>query len=78
MARQPNGALEFRTPQGWALPDVPAPPAVPDDPVAALRAANVANGVCPDARTARPTWLGEPVDIGYAIDVLHPLACERR
>ncbi|MBI2205972.1 MAG: DUF222 domain-containing protein [Candidatus Rokubacteria bacterium] len=74
VARQPDGALEFRTPHGWVLPDVPAPPAVPDDAVAALRAATVANGVRVDAQTARPSWLGECVDVGYAIDVLHPLA----
>ncbi|MBI2206253.1 MAG: HNH endonuclease [Candidatus Rokubacteria bacterium] len=74
VARLPDGALEFRTPHGWVLPDVPAPPPVPDDAVAALRAANAANGVSVDARTARPTWLGERVNVGYAIDVLHPLA----
>jgi hypothetical protein len=25
-------------------------------------------------RTALPGWLGEPLDVGWAIDVLHPLA----
>jgi hypothetical protein len=25
-------------------------------------------------RTATPSWLGERLDVGYAIDVLHPLA----
>jgi hypothetical protein len=25
-------------------------------------------------RTATPTWQGERLDVGYAIDVLHPLA----
>jgi hypothetical protein len=24
--------------------------------------------------TALPGWLGEPLDVGWAIDVLHPLA----
>ena len=56
------------------LPDVPPPASVPPDAVGALRAANVANGVRLDARTALPTWYGERVDMGYAIDVLHPLA----
>ncbi|MBI2206804.1 MAG: DUF222 domain-containing protein [Candidatus Rokubacteria bacterium] len=74
VTRQPDGALEFRTPQGWVLPDVPAPAAVPDDAVEALRAANVANGVRLDAQTARPSWCGERVDVRHAIDVLHPLA----
>ena len=27
-----------------------------------------------DARTLRPNWLGGRLDLGYAIDVLHPLA----
>jgi hypothetical protein len=26
------------------------------------------------ARTAMPGWLGERLDVGYAISVLHPLA----
>jgi len=26
------------------------------------------------ARTAMPGWLGERLDVGWAIDVLHPLA----
>jgi hypothetical protein len=26
------------------------------------------------ARTACPSWLGERLDLGYALDVLHPLA----
>jgi hypothetical protein len=25
-----------------------------------------------------PSWLGEPLDVGYAIDVLHPLATGER
>jgi hypothetical protein len=27
-----------------------------------------------NARTTCPTWLGERLDVGWAIDVLHPLA----
>jgi hypothetical protein len=26
-----------------------------------------------DAQTTKPGWLGESLDVGYAIDVLHPL-----
>lgn len=74
LVRQSDGALEFRTPHGWLLPDVPPAPPVPDDPAGALRRANGIDGMRIDARTARPTWLGERVDIGYAIGVLHPLA----
>jgi Domain of unknown function (DUF222)/HNH endonuclease len=33
-----------------------------------------AQGLVVNARTAVPGWLGERLDVGYAIDVLHPLA----
>jgi 5-methylcytosine-specific restriction endonuclease McrA len=72
--RQPDGALQFRTPAGRPLPDVPPAAAAPADPVESLRAANVDQGLRIHARTACPTWLGERLDVGYAIDVLHPLA----
>jgi hypothetical protein len=72
--RLPDGTLEFRRPNGRILPEVPPPSAVPDDAAAVLRAAHVAQGLRIDARTARPGWTGERLDVGYAIDVLHPLA----
>src|SRR5437588_1798461 len=43
--RLADGALRFRTPHGGLLPDVPPPPAIPDDPAATLRAQNEAAGV---------------------------------
>jgi len=72
--RQPDGELRFRRPNGRLLPEVPPPTAVPDDPVQSLRARHDAEGLHLHARTATPGWLGEPLDVGYAIDVLHPLA----
>jgi len=72
--QQPGGELRFRRPDGQVVPEVPAPPAVPRDPVHALRARNEADGVHLHARTAMPGWLGERLDVGYAISVLHPLA----
>jgi hypothetical protein len=72
--RLPDGSLQFLRPNGRILPAVPPPSAVPDDPVDALRAAHVAQGLAIDHRTARPGWTGEPLDVVYAIDVLHPLA----
>jgi hypothetical protein len=72
--RQPDGALQFRRPDGRLLPEVPPPVAVPADPVQALRAQHDAQGLSLHARTACPSWLGERLDVGYAIDVLHPLA----
>ncbi len=72
--RQPDGALRFRRPDGRPLPEVPSPAAVPADPVQALRARHEAQGLRLNARTACPGWLGERLDLVWAIDVLHPLA----
>jgi len=74
VARGPDGALAFRWPDGRPLPDVPAPAAVPTDPVATLRVDHEAQGLYLTARTGLPGWLGEPLDVVWAIDVLHPLA----
>ena len=72
--RKADGELEFRRPDGRVLPDVPAPPPVREDPVAAMRARHLADGFCLHARTGLPSWLGEGLNVGYAIDVLHPVA----
>jgi len=50
--------------------DVPPPADVPDDPVAVIRARNDASGLRLNAHTATPGWLGERLDVAYAIDVL--------
>jgi hypothetical protein len=72
--RRPDGALEFRRPDGRLLPEVPPPPDVPVDPAGALVARNAAVGLDIHPRTAMPGWMGEHLDVAYAIDVLHPLA----
>ncbi len=74
VARGPDGELQFRRPDGRPLPEVPLPAVVPGDPVGALRARHDADGLRLTARTACPTWLGEGLNVGWAIDVLHPLA----
>ena len=74
VARGPEGALRFRRPDGRALPEVPPPAAVPGDSVEALRASHDSNGLRLNGRTACPGWLGERLDLTWAIDVLHPLA----
>jgi len=71
--RLPDGALQFRRPDGRPLPDVPSPATVPLDPVGALQARHEAQGIRLHARTACPGWLGDRLDVGWAIDVLHPL-----
>jgi hypothetical protein len=72
--QQPDGELRFRRPNGRSIPDVPNPPVAPDDPVNELRALHEAQGLRVDSRTTTPGWVGERLDVGYAIDVLHPLA----
>jgi hypothetical protein len=72
--RQADGELRFCRPDGRLLPEVPPPPEVPGDPVEVLRARHDAEGLVLGPRTAIPGWLGERLDVGYAIDVLHPLA----
>jgi hypothetical protein len=69
-----GGELEFRHPCGWVLPQVPAGPELAGDSVAALRAATAAGGVHVDAHTLTPNWGGERLNLGYAIDVMHPRA----
>jgi hypothetical protein len=66
--------LQFRRPDGQLLPDVSRPPEVPEDPVAALRAQHAAQGLRLHSQTTRPGWLGERLDVGWALDVLHPRA----
>jgi len=74
VARGPDGALRFRRPDGRPLPEVPSPASVPDKPVEALRLVHESHGLRLDARTTCAGWLGEYLDVGWAIDVLHPLA----
>jgi hypothetical protein len=72
--RDSGGALQFRRPDGRLLPNVPPAAPVPPDPVGALKAQHDEQGLHLHARTTCPGWLGERLDIGWAIDVLHPLA----
>jgi hypothetical protein len=78
VARGPDGALRFRRPDGRPLPEVPPPAAVLGDPIKVLRACHDSNGLRLDARTACAGWLGERLDLTWAIDVLHPLAQRAR
>jgi hypothetical protein len=70
--RQPDGDLQFRRPNGEVLPEVPPPPQVAGDPPVALRARHRAAGLDLHPHTATPGWFGEHLDVGWAIDVLHP------
>src|SRR5437763_4564614 len=76
--RQPDGELYFRRPDGTVIAQIPTPAPMPSDPAAVLRERNVADGIHIDARTSKPGWLGDRLDLGYAIDVLHPAATGER
>ena len=69
--RQADGELAFRDPNGWAIPQVPACTDVRCDPVEAVHELNARSGSHPGAHTATPGWLGERLDVRYAIDVLY-------
>jgi 5-methylcytosine-specific restriction endonuclease McrA len=73
VARWPAGTLRFRRPDGRPLPEVPPPAAVPGDPIKVFRACHDSLGLHIDARTACAGWLGERLNLGWAIDVLHPI-----
>jgi len=74
LERRPDGELCFRRPDGHAVPEVPPPSPVPDDPVRTLLARHDEAGLVLHVRTATPGWSGERLNVGWAIDVLHPLA----
>ena len=78
VARAPDGALQFRRPDGRPLPEVPPPVAVPADPVQTLRQQHDSQGLRLHPRTACPGWLGERLDVGWAIGVLHPRCAQPR
>ncbi len=74
VARGPDGALRFSRPDGRPLPEVPLAAVVHGDAVTALRAHHDTLGLRLHARTAIPGWLGERLNVAWAIDVLHPRA----
>jgi 5-methylcytosine-specific restriction endonuclease McrA len=74
IARGPDGEFRFRRPDGRPMPDVPLPAAVPPAPVWTLRQQHEREGLQLTARTGCPSWLGERLDVGWAISVLHPQA----
>ena len=78
LTREANGELQFRTPYGELLANVPASSAVPANPSEKLCADNVALGFNIGAHTATPSWQGERLDLDHAMCVLHPLAVSAR
>src|SRR5436309_2919785 len=74
--REPDGELRFRRPDGRVFREVPAPIVISYDALKILRLRNKNAGLVLHSHTLTPDWLGERLDVGYAIDVLHPLASE--
>ena len=72
--RRPDGGLTFRHPQGHEIPHIPPLRPMPDNPVDLIRGWSEAEGLELHAHMVTPGWQGEPLDVRYAIDVLHPLA----
>jgi len=78
VARLPDGTLQFRRPNGHPLPEVPPHAKVPADPIKTLRTCHDSQGLRIGPRTACAGWLGEGLNLTWAIDVLHPLAQKAR
>jgi len=74
VARGPDGTLRFRRPDGRPLHEVPPSAPVLGDPIKVFRARHDSQALRLNARTACAGWLGERLDLGWAIDVLHPRA----
>jgi len=72
--RESDGTLSFRRPDGKLLPAVQPPATLTRDAVNVIRTRHESQGLHIDARTSMPGWLGERLDLGWAISVLHPLA----
>jgi hypothetical protein len=74
LTRGSDGTLQFQAPDGTPLPALPPAVVLPEDPVAAIRTCHEQAGLHITARTTLPYWLGERLDVGWAINALHPLA----
>lgn len=72
--RLPDGEPRFSRPDGRELPQVPTSGAVPEDPVRALRDGNAARGIDIHPRTGCASEAPTSLDLGWALDVLHPRA----
>jgi hypothetical protein len=65
--RSEGGELRFYRPNGTPLPDAPGLPPAPADAVGVLEAEHERQGLDVPAETTPPTWLGERLDVDWAI-----------
>lgn len=66
--RGADGELRFRRPDGRVLPEVPKRPRVAGDPVRALEREQP--GLRINGWTATTRWIGDPLDVDWALGVL--------
>ena len=59
--------FRFFRPDGREVTAAGRPPALPGDPVDALRAQHRADGLEIDAWTGFPRWDGQPLDLEHAV-----------
>jgi hypothetical protein len=62
-----EGAFRFQRPDGRPMSDAPPAPALPEDAMASLTASHRELGLEIDASTAMSGWMGERLDLGYAV-----------
>lgn len=65
-----GGATQFRRTDGGVIPEVPAAPSVPDDPVGSFAAEHEKMGIEVTPWSSTPSWLGEPFDLDWALGAL--------
>ncbi len=73
MERVPEGDFRFLRPDGRPIPEAPAPPAVPDDALAALAEELIEAGVDLDELGGYPEWDGGGLDLPWAVDGLRSI-----
>ena len=66
----PNGEARFSRPDGRPFPQAPALPRLAGEPVPALAGRLASHGVALDGGATMPSWWGEAVEDGWAIDLL--------
>ena len=66
------GEVLVTHPGGWPVLDAPATPVWSGSPMEPTDARLQTEGIEVDADTATPDWHGEPLDLDWAIAVLHP------
>jgi hypothetical protein len=69
----PDGSARFRRPTGLVIEEAPALPRVAGDAVAALARRLARDGVRVDAEESLPSWNGDAVDLGWAVQWMRGL-----